>query len=62
MDQMPNQMGSDGSSFMRMPVRRFGNISRSEPSVSASLKTSRESPKQPVKAGLGVERVEEFGH
>jgi hypothetical protein len=39
----------------------LGNISQSAPSVSASLKTSRENPRQPVNAGLGVERAEKFG-
>jgi len=62
MDQMPNQIRSDGSSFIRMQVRRLDNISWREPSVSASWKISRENPRQPVSAGLGVERVEEFGH
>jgi hypothetical protein len=59
-DQMPNQMESDGSSFTRMPVRRLGNISQSEPSVSASLKSSHENPRKLVNAGLGAERAEEF--
>jgi hypothetical protein len=62
MDQMPSQMGFDGSSFTRMPVRRLGNISQSEPSVNAGLKISRENPKQPVNVDPGAGRGEEIGH
>jgi hypothetical protein len=62
MAQIPNLMVSDGSNFIRMRVRPLGNISWSEPSGNASLRTSRANPRQPVNADLGVERAENFGH